>query len=245
MKIKYLNANYGIDFKLPKDFIKTIQKQVGKSKTLALYTAIQFVEKLDFIKQILEKEGYKVISSKPYRASYQGQILGCDSYSDSLNLDIKKIDAFIYIGDGYFHPNALLLAQEHEDQIKPVIIANVVQELMDVIDKSHIDKYLKKKKGNLLRFYTSNIIGVFISSKWGQEYKNSALKLEKQYEHKQFYYFVSDNFSDSEMDNFPFVECWVNTACPRIGQDDIVRHTKPVVNIKDVFLLEYKNAPNE
>jgi 2-(3-amino-3-carboxypropyl)histidine synthase len=240
MKIKYLNANYGIDFKLPKDFIKTIEEKIGKNKSLAIYTSIQFVEKLDEIKSQLEKQGHKVITSKPYRASYKGQILGCDSYSDSLNLDLKKVDGFIYIGDGYFHPNALLLSQEYENEIKPVIIANVIQDTIDVIDKTHIDKYLKKKKGNLLKFHTSKVIGVFVSSKWGQEYKDSALKLQNQYKDKEFYFFVSDLFSDNEMENFPFIECWVNTACPRIGQDDIVRHIKPVVNIKDIFLLEFK-----
>ncbi len=87
-----------------------------------------------------------------------------------------------------------------------------------------------------MKFHTSTQIGVFISSKWGQEYKNSALKLKNQYKDKNFYFFVGDNFIESEMENFPFIECWVNTACPRIGQDDIVRQSKPVVNIKDIYI---------
>lgn len=86
-----------------------------------------------------------------------------------------------------------------------------------------------------MKFHMSNTIGVFITSKWGQEYKDSALKLEKMWPKKEFYYFIGDNFIENEMENFPYVECWVNTACPRIGQDDIVRHSKPVVNIKDIY----------
>lgn len=240
MKIKLLNANFGIDFKIPEEFMKTLKKTIGENKTIAMYCAIQFIPKLDLVKSILEKEGYTVIITKPHRASFKGQILGCDSYVDNLNLDIEKIDGFVYIGDGYFHPNAILLAQENQDKIKPVIILNVVQELIELIDKTHIEKYLRKKKGNLLKFYTSKVIGVFVSSKWGQEYKDSALKLKDQYKDKEFYYFVSDNFADQEMENFPFVECWVNTACPRIGQDDILRHPKPVINIKDIYKLEFK-----
>jgi len=81
----------------------------------------------------------------------------------------------------------------------------------------------------------SEIIGVFVTTKWGQEYKNTALKLKEKHPGKKFYFFIGDNFADIEIENFPWVECWVNTACPRIGQDDILRHKKPVVNIKDIF----------
>lgn len=239
MRLKFLKAEYGIEFKIPEDFYKKLEKTFEKNSNLAIFSAIQFTKKLKEIREQIEKIGYKTQSSKPLRAAAIGQILGCDSYEDSLQLDLSKIDGFIYIGDGYFHPNALLLAQENQEKIKNIIIVNVVQQIVEIIDKSHIEKYLKKRKGNLLKFHTSKIIGVFVTSKWGQEYKNSALKLKKIYPQKSFYYYISDNFSDSEMENFPYIECWVNTACPRIGQDDILRHTKPVINIKDIW--KYKD----
>ena len=62
----------------------------------------------------------------------------------------------------------------------------------------------------------------------------AALKLKELYPEKNFYFFVGDNFIEYEVENFPFIESWVNTACPRIGQDDIVRFKFPLVNIKDV-----------
>ena len=239
MKLKFLKARYGIEFKIPKDFTKVLHKvfnlDKARNKNLAVFSAVQFRNNLDEVRDILKKEGYKSEISKAFRTSIEGQILGCDSYADSLQLDLSGVDGFVYVGDGYFHPNALLLAQEFENKIKPVILVNVVQQIVEVIDKSHIEKYLKKKKGNMLKYYTSNVIGVFVTSKWGQEYKDSALKLKKMYPEKEFYFFVADNFLDMEMENFPFIEVWVNTACPRIGQDDIVRHTKPVVNIKDIW----------
>jgi len=235
MKLTFLKAKYEIEFKLPKTFLPTLKKTFPKNSNLAVFCAIQFKEHLEEIKKIIEKEGYSTKTSQPLRTSMEGQMLGCDSYKDALKLDLSKIDGFIYIGDGYFHPNALLLAQEYEEEIKPVILANVVQQITEVIGKKHIEKYLKKRKGTLAKFHTSDNIGVFVTTKWGQEYKDTALKLEEQYRDKNFYFFIGDNFLDSEMENFPFVKCWVNTACPRIGQDDILRHTKPVVNINDIF----------
>ncbi len=238
MKLKFLKAHFGIEFKIPQDFFENLNKAIPnpKYKKLAIYSSIQFIPNQSEVIELLEKNGYQVETSKPDRTSFVGQILGCDSHRENLKINLEEIDGFIYIGDGYFHPNALLLAQEHEEEIKPVIIINPVQEHIEIISKEHINKYIKRKKANLAAFYTNDIIGVFVSSKWGQEYKNSALKLKEMYPKKEFYYFISDNFSEMEMENFPWIKIWVNTACPRIGQDDITRHNKIVVNIKDIYI---------
>jgi diphthamide biosynthesis enzyme Dph1/Dph2-like protein len=234
-KITLLNASFKRDFTIPEEFEKTLKKVFKKNSNIALYSAVQFLEFHKPIKEIMQKNGYKSTTSKPKRCSKEGQILGCDSYSDSLNTDLNNIDGFIYLGDGYFHPNALLLAQENEKTIKPVLILNLVQNTVSVIDKTHIEKYLKKRKANLAKFHLSENIGVFITSKWGQEYMQTALKLKDKFPDKNFYYFVADNFSETEMENFPFCDAFVNTACPRIGQDDVVNFKKSVVNIKDIL----------
>jgi len=235
MKMQFLKAKYGIEFKIPKSFDAKLNEIFKKGDNIAVFCSVQFRSHLKDVRTHIESLSFTTEVSKPFRASVEGQLLGCDSYADTLNLDLSKIDGFVYIGDGYFHPNALLLAQEFEEQIRPVVLMNVVQQITEVIDKKHIEKYLKRKKGNLMKFHMSDSIGVFVTSKWGQEYKNSALKLKEIWPEKDFYFFVGDNFMDAEMENFPHVECWVNSACPRIGQDDIVRHSKAVVNIKDIW----------
>lgn len=235
MKLTFLKAQYKSELNLPTDFKDRIKELFPNSANFGVFSAVQFREQKQEVEGILEEMGYTHETSQPFRTSIQGQILGCDSYKDSLNLDLDEIDGFIYVGDGYFHPNALLLAQEFEEKIKPVIIINCVQEITEVIGYEHIAAYLKKRKVCLAKFYTTEQIGVFITTKWGQEYMDAGLKLKEKYPEKNFYYFIGDNFSDYEMENFPFVECWVNTACPRIGQDDITRHKKAVVNVKDVL----------
>lgn len=237
MKLQFLKAQYGIDFEIPKQFVEQVKKTFPQPqcKNLAVFCAVQFRSQLDKVKLLLEKNDYSTTTSQPFRTAIEGQLLGCDSYKDSLKLDLTEIDGFVYVGDGYFHPNALLLAQEFEETIKDVLLVNIVQQTLEVIGKEHISKYLKRKKANIAKFHMSEVIGVFVTSKWGQEYKASALKLKEIHPTKQFYFFVADNFSELEMENFPFIECWINTACPRIGQDDIVRHNKALINIKDVW----------
>ena len=55
-----------------------------------------------------------------------------------------------------------------------------------------------------------------------------------------------DDFSNLE--NYPFVQCWINSACPRIGTDDIVNLDKPLINIREAFnpikVLEELSIPH-
>ncbi len=239
MRLLFLKAHFGIDFEVPETFLetlhKTFPKKEGETLNLGVFSSVQFRPNLEEVQELLKKEGFTSETSQPFRTSIEGQMLGCDSYKDSLKLDLDEIDGFVYIGDGYFHPNALLLAQEYEEKIKPVVLMNVVQQITEVIDENHISKYLKKRKAVMAKFHMSDKIGVFVTTKWGQEYKQAALKLKELYPKKKIYYFIGDNFLETEMENFPDIQCWVNTACPRIGQDDITRHTKAVVNIKDIW----------
>lgn len=237
MKLKFLKASFGIDFEFDSDLFEVLDKECKKGGVIGIYSAVQFLPKLKELREVLEKKEFKVVSSRPDRASFDGQILGCDSYFENLNLKVD-VDCFLYVGDGNFHPLALLFAQESFDKKVPVIVFNPVQKQVEVLGVDVIERNLKRRKGNLLKFHTSQVIGVFVSSKWGQEYMESSLKLKEMYSDKMFYFFVGDNFNEFEMDNFPFIECWVNSACPRIGQDDVVRQKKAVVNLKDVWKNE-------
>lgn len=234
MKLKFIRANYKIDFDINNEFFETLKNNITPKSKIALYCAAQFLNNLDKIKTKLITLGYEVISTKPFRTFENNQILGCNSYFDNLKLE-NDINCFLYIGDGNFHPYALLYAQEKLDKKIPIIVYIPNSGKTEIYAEDLIEKNLKKRKGNLLKFHVSKDIGVFISSKWGQEYFKSSLKLKNMYSEKNFYFFIGDNFNEIEMDNFPFVDVWVNSACPRIGQDDVLRHNKALINIKDIW----------
>jgi diphthamide biosynthesis enzyme Dph1/Dph2-like protein len=46
---------------------------------------------------------------------------------------------------------------------------------------------------------------------------------------------VADTLDFAGLENFPFVECFVNTACPRIGYDEWENLRKPIINADDVL----------
>lgn len=235
MKVEYLQTKYKAEYKITEKLIDYLKKNFDKNSIFAIYSSVQFLDIIPKITEIVKKEGFKIITSQPQRAQFKSQILGCDSYFDNLKLKLQ-VDAFLYIGDGKFHPYALLFAQENMNKIVPIITYNPIRNEVECLEIGLVEANLKKRRGNLAKFHLSDEIGVFVSSKWGQEHMKSALKLKKMYPKKKFYYFVSDSFLEVEMDNFPSIKCFVNTACPRIGQDDVLRQKKAVINIKDVWI---------
>ena len=72
----------------------------------------------------------------------------------------------------------------------------------------------------------SDKIGILVSTKPGQYNLNQALKLKKQLK-KESYIFIFNKFEDFELENFPHIDFWINTACPRI-------EAKNVINARDL-----------
>lgn len=218
MKTFFVEARSTERFFLPEKLVKSLPKKV------MLFTTVQFIDNLPSWKADLEKHDIKVLLKKPGHSQYEGQILGCaiEKYGDSF-------DAFLYVGDGLFHPKALMLKND-----KQVFIFNPVSKNFFELKKEDIKEIEKKKKIGLVKFYSSKKIGVLISLKAGQYKLGQALRLKDKYENKEFYYLLDDTFNFNSLEDFNFLECYVNTACPRIGYDDSIRLTKPIVDISEI-----------
>jgi len=50
---------------------------------------------------------------------------------------------------------------------------------------------------------------------------------------KKYYLFAFDTLQANELENFPFIDCWVNTACSRIADEK-----SNIVNIDDILEFE-------
>src|SRR3989338_11230581 len=117
MKLALIDVKYKGKIELTASALKELRKY----KTIALYTTTQFNHGLAKILDQLKKNGNKVVSSQPERTNREFQILGCDVYHGNLKLKVK-CDAYLYIGDGKFHPNALLFEEIDSKKRKPVFI---------------------------------------------------------------------------------------------------------------------------
>lgn len=208
MKKIYIHTKYRGELIIPDDIISKLPNK------LILAVSIQFYDYIENIKEKLQKHDKEVILFKSKHGEYQGQILGCDILP--LEQDYLKYEAFFYVGDGKFHPTALLYENKKE-----VYCFNPFNGNLEIMNYQVLDDVHKRKKGQMLKFLTSNNVGILVTTKSGQCRSADAEKLRDKLEliGKSVYYFLSDEVNFSQLENFNFIESWINTACPRIVQD--------------------------
>ncbi len=191
---------------------------------IGLFTTVQYVGFLEKIKEHLEKESKTV---KLYKLShYEGQVLGCSIKK------IEGVEGILYVGDGSFHPIALGI----ENDI-PVYIFNPINEKFFLQDKEVIERIKRKQKAAIASFFSSENIGVLVSLKEGQLNTKYINELKERFPEKRYYELVFDTLDFGQLENFPFIQCFVNTSCPRITHDDYEKFQKPIVEASKI--LEY------
>lgn len=216
MKTLFLEARH-------KEKIKIPQKEMEKlPKKICLSTTVQYMDSIDVIREDIEGTGRKVMFFKGRHTKYPGQILGCEIEGPA-----NDCDAHLYIGDGRFHPLALKLKSD-----KQVFAYNPLTKKMVEIKDSDIERWKKKQRAGIVKYHSSKNIGILVSTKPGQNRMKQALELKKK---KNAFIFICDTLDFSELENFPFIDVWVNTMCPRIAFDDSDKFNRPVVNIDDVL----------
>jgi 2-(3-amino-3-carboxypropyl)histidine synthase len=221
MKTLFIEARYQGKIRLAEPELKKLPKKIG------LATTVQFLNQLKLVSARLKQlNKIPILSKVGKHCEYPCQILGCDiSGAEKIK---NQVDCFLYLGTGEFHPLALAVETK-----KPVFVLNPFSGKISEISKEEIDKYLKKRQIRIYQVQRANKIAILVSTKPGQcslvEAEQLKDKLEK--EGKQVYLFISDTISPNETLNFPEIEAYVNTACPRIVEDDF---KKPIVNIGDL-----------
>lgn len=238
MQTVCIDATWDKEIVLGKEFLSYLTE--NNIKSVALFASVQFLEVDVPLKQLADA-GIEVKTTKAKRTHVPMQILGCDAYHDSFEEDIiAQTDATVYIGDGMFHPKALLLAQMYGKEIKPVLIWNPVSEIMQIISVEDIKAQVQKTRANIMRYIAAKTIGILVTVKPGQQYLANAVKLKKklQEQGKEAYIFIDDDVQLNLLENYPFVQAWVNTACPRIGMDDLTTVPQPLLNIREAYFPE-------
>ena len=182
-------------------------KSVTIKEQFAIVTTVQFLDDVEKLRGL----GYRVA----------GQILGCHTLQTKPYA--QEVGAYLYIGTGKFHPLHLAF---HGG--KPVYTLDPTTGAFSCITEEEVKRYQNRKKGMLLKYYAAEKIGIVVSKKSGQNNLARALSFKKKSE-KKAYIFLCDNVQ--KLEDFPDIECWVNTACVRLFEDDL---GVPMVNIRDV-----------
>jgi 2-(3-amino-3-carboxypropyl)histidine synthase len=224
MKTLFLHTRYVGKIALSKIEISKLPKNIG------VVTTTQFIGRLHEIKSFLEKNDIQVFVDDGKQRN-PGQLLGCDV--GAATKLIGKVDAFLYIGSGEFHPLGVSFQTKMD-----VFTFNPVSGVFSKLNPIDVEKYKNSKKASLSKFLASDRIGFLVSTKPGQYSYMQALKLKDKLKDKECFIFVFDTLDADEMQNFPFIDFWVNTACPRIADDKDKRNIIDMAEIEKFFDLK-------
>ncbi|MFC2174621.1 diphthamide biosynthesis enzyme Dph2 [archaeon] len=187
--------------------------------SVGLFTTVQHLQQIPAAKEALEKAGKQVFTA-PGKTTKEYQILGCDAAGA---VSIKdKVDSFLYIGGGRFHPIAIAYYTK-----KPVVAIDPFS-----LEAQEIDSAAWEKERALRQTKAMNAdsYGIVVSSKPGQKNWNIAETIKKKLESadKKTLVIYLENITPDTL--LPFnVDAFVITACPRIVVDDWKNYTKAVL----------------
>lgn len=228
--IQFLNAKADLDVS------KVIEKSIPyfKNKKIGLVSAAQHVHMLSDVVDILSKNGFEpIIGEGDDRIESKGQILGCN-FSSATSIS-SKVDTFLFIGSGNFHPLGLMLSTK-----KPVIACDpYTNEVRDKELDDLKDMVLRQRYGAIARSKDAKVFGILVGLKKGQQRMNLANKLkEKLGAHgKKSYIFALDHFLPSALEGFKEIDCFVSTACPRIAIDDYLQYKIPIITPVELDII--------
>jgi len=239
-KIIHVGHSKFMDSEIPVEYIelrekydptKVLEKDFNKIKdfkSIGLLSTIQFIDSLKTAKNFLEKRGIKGLIGKGGKRNYDGQILGCD-ISPALDIG-EKVDAFLFIGSGKFHPLGVALKYK-----KPLFVLDVEKnEIVDIEDIKQ--KFLKQKYTAIGLAKHAKTFGILISVKPGQINVKLAERLKRFLEEKgkKAYILVFNEIKPEKLEEFD-LDCYVNTACPRIPIEDRGMYKKPIVSYEELM----------
>ncbi|MCX8175968.1 MAG: diphthamide biosynthesis enzyme Dph2 [Candidatus Bathyarchaeota archaeon] len=227
VKVLYIKAEATTNLA---EVLTKIPSAVKPYRNIGLASNIQHVHKLNDVKIFLENEGFKVYIGKAGGlAVCNGQILGCD-YTTVKNV-LRFVDAYLYIGGGIFHPLGIFLETR-----KPVFSADLYTG--NILDVSIVGgRILAYRKVALAKLVEASSVGILVGLKPGQKNMKLAEDVYKvlRKNGKNVFLFCLNEITPENLENFPGIDVYVNTACPRVGLDDYDKFSKPIILPKEVF----------
>jgi len=225
--LKNLKAIYvPLDFEYTDKQIDFIVSEIEKHslRKISLVTTIQYLSNISKIKEELLKKEIEVIESKKTKRLQEHQILGCDC-SNLLDNSFP----IVFVGDGWFHINNVSYNHRKQD----VYLINPL--LLQSEKISYDEKFIRQRYAAIAKALECKSFGILVSSKPGQKRLKLAKKIKALFEKhgKVAHILVSDYINENYLLGID-VDCYVNTACPRIAYDDFSNFKKPIISATEV-----------
>ncbi len=212
---------------------KALEKTIPLLKhwnNIGLTTTVQHAGALNEAKNLLLKAGKKVAIGDAGNLKYAGQVTGCD-YTNAESLS-NRVEAFLFIGGGRFHAIGTALATA-----KPTIVADPFEKRAYSIEKE-VQKIIRQRWISVQEAERAEKFGVLVGLEIGQKRFDVALEIKEKLEKKgrKATLLAAREITPQMLMQFPNMEAFVNTACPRISLDEASKFHKPVLTFKEALV---------
>jgi len=214
-----------------KPSVKKALRLLESWKRVGLATTVQHVDVLGEARTMLLESGKTVAVGDTGSLKYAGQVTGCN-YSNVTTI-AKDVDAFLFIGGGRFHAVGIALASS-----KPTVIADPYEQTALRIDHE-AQKIVKQRWLNGQEAQKAKTFGVLIGLKTGQKRIDDAFTLKDKMEEKRkkVTLLAIREVTPEALMQFPTIDAFVNTACPRIALDEPSKFRKPVLTVNEMLVV--------
>jgi 2-(3-amino-3-carboxypropyl)histidine synthase len=200
-------------------------------RKIGLVTTVQHLQTLDAVKKLLRGSRKTVLVGDAGHLSYAGQVIGCD-YSNA-KVIAKDVEAFLFVGGGQFHALGVTLSTS-----KPTIVADPYGGNAFSVEKEAV-RVLKQRWASIQEAKRGKDFGVIVGLKQGQKRLDEALQVKQKLETKgkNVCLLAAHEITLEALMQFPTLDAYVNTACPRISLDDASRFKKPVLTVNEALVV--------
>jgi 2-(3-amino-3-carboxypropyl)histidine synthase len=199
--------------------------------SIGLVTTVQHIHEIGKAKDVLLKEKKRVVIGDAGRLKYAGQIIGCD-YSNAKAMT-NQVDAFLFVGGGKFHAVGISLATS-----KPTVVADPYEKCAFSVD-DETEKTRWQRMANVSEAKKAQNFGILVGLKPGQMRLQRAIQIKNKLQNKgkNTVVFALKEITPEVLLQFPTIDAYVNTACPRIVWDDAPRFSKPMLTINEALVV--------
>ncbi|HDQ06164.1 MAG TPA: diphthamide biosynthesis enzyme Dph2 [Candidatus Bathyarchaeota archaeon] len=198
---------------------------------IGLATTVQHVHQLDEAKSMLQNAGKTVFVGDADPVKYPGQVIGCD-FVNARSVS-EKVEAYLFVGGGRFHVMGVALATG-----KPTIVADPYERRAYPI-QDEVRRVIKQRWANIAEAKDAKSFGVLISLKSGQMRLKDAMKIKEKLEQNglKATLLALREVTSGALLQFPGIDAFVNTACPRLSLDDSQSFRKPLLSLNEALVL--------
>jgi len=208
-----------VDIKVDLDhFIKTVKHNFKDGSKIAMVSTVQFLSTLQAARRDLANDfAIQIPQVKPLSP---GEILGCTSPK------LKDADHIIYLGDGRFHLESVMIQN-------PSIEAYKYDPYSKVFSREHYDHkaMLGNRRDAILKAQSASKFGLILGSLGRQGSPKILQSVEEKLKsvNKEYIIVLLSEVFPQKLQLFSDVQAWVQIACPRLSIDWGTAFDKPLL----------------